>query len=76
MEFTSTCIKNEMFTEISQCCSITLLIDELTDITLKKVLTMNIGYFVEGTPKTRFLGIIELKKGDASTVYEGVENCC
>jgi len=42
IECISTCIKNDILLEISKCLSLNLQIDELTDITSQKVLTMNL----------------------------------
>jgi len=64
IECISICIRNNIIEEINKCSAINLQIDELTDHSLDKALTMNVRHFSNGRYVSRFLGLIDVPKGD------------
>jgi len=70
IEAISISLRNKLLLELTNCSAINLQIDELSDISKKKVLTMNIRYFNNGIISSKFLGLIELSQFDSQTIYE------
>ena len=58
-------IKEEMQTSFT----FSLVIDETTDVSIVKQMVIYGRYICGGEAKTRFLGVVELPDGTASTIY-------
>jgi hypothetical protein len=53
-----------------------LLIDETTDVSIKKQLIVYCKYLCNGEAKTSFLGILELQDGKAATITKAILDFC
>ena len=63
-------IRMKLLRELDHVNAVGLQIDESTDTSLTKILSINIKYIHEGEVKNRFLCVKEVEKGDAQTIYD------
>ena len=53
-----------------------LMIDETTDVAVMKQLVINARYIEDGAVQTRFLSMMHIRDGTASTIFEAVTKLC
>ena len=66
-------LKKTLIEKINRSEYYAILLDETTDITVRKRLSICVGYFYGGTAETSFLGNAELPDGRAHTITAAVQ---
>ncbi|XP_041377598.1 zinc finger protein 862-like [Gigantopelta aegis] len=69
-------VQQEVFDEVRQANYFSLMLDETTDVSVKKQLTVYARYIKDKTPVTKFLQMIEMPDGKAETIYDRVTKFC
>ena len=69
-------MKEETLEELKQCQDFTLLLDESTDETNRSELCLQVRIVKEGEIQNRFLDLLQLRRGDALTIFETIVDFC
>jgi len=69
LSFISSRILYELMADISTSPYIGLMIDESTDVNMKKYLTINIKYLHNYSVKEAFCGLLPLESADANSIF-------
>ena len=64
----------ETMSELRNCDHFTLLLDETTDISVRSELSLMARIVKDGVISNRFLDLLQLRRGDAKTIFRTVED--
>ena len=69
-------MKEETLEELKQCQDFTLLLDESIDESNRSKLCLQVRILKEGEIQNRFLDLLQLRRGDALTIFETIVDFC
>ena len=69
-------MKGETLEELKQCQDFTRLLDESTDESNRSELCLQVRIVKEGEIQNRFLDLLQLRRGDALTIFETIVDFC
>ena len=69
-------MKAETLEELKQCQDFTLLLDESTDESNRSALCLQVRIVKEGENQNHFLDLLQLRRGDALTIFETIVDFC
>eukprot|EP00959_Pyramimonas_sp_CCMP1952_P086414 1807373-Pyramimonas_sp.AAC.1 len=74
MECVSESLLQDLFVKLRESPFLSFIVDESNCVSNKKKLLIYVKYLVGGCePRTEFLGIVELEKADANTIFEAIK---